>query len=51
MDIRTYLKQQTLITDGAMGTYYSACYPDGEELAERENLLHPERIRDYTYIY
>ena len=41
MDIRTYLKQQTLITDGAMGTYYSACYPDGEELAERENLLHP----------
>ena len=51
MDIRTYLKQQTLITDGAMGTYYSACYPDGEELAERENLLHPERIRDIHGAY
>lgn len=51
MDIRTYLKQQTLITDGAMGTYYSASYPDGEELAERENLLHPERIRDIHGAY
>ena len=45
MDIRTYLKEHLLIADGAMGTYYSQCYPDGELLVERENLLHPERIR------
>ena len=44
MDIRTYLKSHLLITDGAMGTYYSSCYPDGDTLVERENILHPQRI-------
>lgn len=44
MNIRTYLKTHLLITDGAMGTYYSSLYPGDDTLVERENLSHPQRI-------
>ena len=51
MNIREYLKSNRLITDGAMGTYYEKKYPSGELLPEKENLLHPERIREIHLEY
>lgn len=44
MDIRTYLKGQTLLFDGAMGTYYAHRHPHGEARCERANLTAPEDI-------
>ena len=44
MKIQDYLKEKILVTDGAMGTYYSQCYPGEQNPAEEANLAHPERI-------
>ncbi len=45
MNIRDYLKENRIITDGAMGTYYASLYPEEDALVERANLAHPERIQ------
>ncbi len=43
MKIGEFLKEHTLLCDGAMGTYYASKFHD-ETLVERENFEHPERI-------
>lgn len=44
MNIRDYLKENRILTDGAMGTYYAQLYPDDPDIAEKANMTHPERI-------
>ena len=44
MDIRSYLQENLLLFDGAMGTYCSGRIPEGETRCERANLTHPEVI-------
>lgn len=41
--IQKYLKNQKMLCDGAFGTYYAMLY-DTDELPEKANLLHPERV-------
>ena len=43
MKIGEFFKENTLLCDGAMGTYYASKFHD-ETLVERENFEHPERI-------
>ena len=43
MKIGEFLKENTLLCDGAMGTYYASKFHD-ETLVERENFEHPDRI-------
>ncbi len=43
MEIRDYLKSNTLLFDGSMGVYYRERYPDGSR-CEEANLTHPERV-------
>ncbi|MDD3402929.1 MAG: bifunctional homocysteine S-methyltransferase/methylenetetrahydrofolate reductase [Hespellia sp.] len=50
MNIRTYLKEHKLITDGAFGTYYSEKYHT-DEMPEYANLLHPERVKEIHSSY
>ena len=38
------MKENILLFDGAMGTYYSICYPDDTSKCEWANINHPERI-------
>lgn len=51
MNIQQYLRNGRLITDGAMGTYYEKKYGDSDPFPERENLAHPERIREIHIEY
>ena len=53
MNLKDYLRERRLITDGAMGTYYEKKYGDAVVFPEQENLLHPERIQDIhlEYLY
>lgn len=51
MKINEYLQSNRLLTDGAMGTYYEKKYMDHELLPEKENILHPERIREIHLEY
>lgn len=44
MKIRSYLKQQKLIVDGAFGTYYAEKYQT-QELPEAANITHPDRVK------
>ena len=46
MDIREYLANNRLITDGAMGTWYERLKGYKGNLAERANLENPKQIRD-----
>ena len=46
MKLTEYLKENILITDGAMGTYYSKCYPGESELVEQAVLTDPGRVVD-----
>lgn len=41
MKIGEFFKENTLLCDGAMGTYYASKFHD-ETLVERENFEHPE---------
>ena len=52
MDIREYLANNRLITDGAMGTWYDRLTGYKGNLAERANLTDPQQIKDIhrTYI-
>ncbi len=43
MEIRSYLKTNTLLFDGSMGVYYRERYPDGSR-CEEANLSHPKRV-------
>lgn len=45
MSIRKVLIKETLLFDGAMGTWYASLYPDADGACEPENITHPERIR------
>lgn len=53
MRIEEFLKREVLVTDGAMGTYYSSKYGEQEDIAEWANLKHKDRIakihREYLY--
>ena len=51
MDIRTYLQEQILLFDGAMGTCYAARFPGDQVACEPENLNHPERILEIHRAY
>ena len=44
MDIRSYLRKNVLLFDGAMGTYYARRFPKGEACCERANLTAPDDI-------
>ncbi len=51
MDIREYLANNRLITDGAMGTWYDRLTGYKGNLAERANLENPHQIRDIHRAY
>lgn len=51
MQIKEYLKEHRLITDGAMGTYYRHLYAGDGTTAEEANLICPERIRNIHRAY
>ena len=51
MDIREYLANNRLITDGAMGTWYDRLTGYKGNLAERANLENPQQIRDIHRAY
>ena len=51
MDIREYLANNRLITDGAMGTWYHLLTGYKGNLAERANLENPQQIRDIHRAY
>ena len=44
MDIRSFLKEQTLLFDGAMGTWYAAQPGRAEARCELANLHFPQEI-------
>ena len=51
MNIKEYIKEQRLITDGAMGTYYEEKYSEDTVIAEKENLKNPEKIKEIHLEY
>lgn len=51
MNIKEYLQQHRLITDGAMGTYYEKKYQNHTEASEYANTKYPERILDIHLEY
>lgn len=51
MNIKEYIKEQRLITDGAMGTYYEEKYSEDTVIAEKENLKNPEQIKEIHLEY
>lgn len=50
MQIKEYLRENRLITDGAMGTYYEEKYGAGE-IAELANIEYPQRVTDIHLEY
>lgn len=44
MNLREYLKKNSLITDGAFGTYFAAKYQT-QEIPELANLTEPEKVK------
>lgn len=44
MEIRTYLKEHTLLFDGAMGTYFAASHRRSAGTCEEANLQAPEQV-------
>jgi homocysteine S-methyltransferase len=51
MNLRDYLRDHRLIADGAMGTYYEKKYQELAAFPERDNITHPERIREIHMEY
>lgn len=51
MDIREYLKNNILLMDGAMETYFDALGESEEELAESANFTNPELIQNIHNSY
>lgn len=50
MNLRDYLKNHTIVADGAFGTYYADKYST-DELPERANTGHPERVEQLQLEY
>ena len=46
MTIQEYIKEHKMITQGAMGTYYSAKAQKEGEMSESANLSNPKRIQE-----
>ena len=44
MNVREYMNENTLLFDGAFGTWYAIRYEGSYEACELENLAHPERV-------
>lgn len=44
MEIREFLKENALLFDGAMGTYFSEIHGDDQEPCELANITHPEYV-------
>ena len=44
-DIKTYIQNHYMITDGAMGTYFRQIYTDDRRASELANTENPEKIR------
>lgn len=51
MDIRKYLKNNVLITDGAMGTYFDSINQEDQEVAEKANFTNPQLIKQIHLEY
>lgn len=51
MDIKTYIKDQVLLMDGAMGTYYAELTGGHYTLSEPANLTHPNLILEIHKAY
>lgn len=51
MEIREYIKQETLLFDGAMGTYFASLPHRAEERCELGNLHHSEEIAAIHRLY
>jgi methionine synthase I (cobalamin-dependent)/5,10-methylenetetrahydrofolate reductase len=51
MELETYLKDHTLITDGAMGTYYAELTGDTSGFCELASLSRPELIKQIHQEY
>ena len=51
MDIREYLKNNVLVFDGGMGTYYAAKSKDPMERCELANIKNPEQVYDIHLEY
>lgn len=45
MNIREYLQNNCIVTDGAMGTYFDSLYPGGFTNAEEANITAPDYVR------
>ena len=50
MNLRDYLKNHTIVADGAFGTYYADKFST-DELPERANTGHPERVEQLQLEY
>lgn len=46
MNVREYMNENTLLFDGAFGTWFAVKYEGTYEACELENLTHPERARE-----
>lgn len=51
MKIREYLKENRLITDGAMGTYYEDKFGEENAISEKMNTKSPEKIKSIHMDY
>ena len=51
MRLKEYLKQNRLVADGAMGTYFEMKYPEEKEMAEACNLSSPNKIKEIHLEY
>lgn len=45
MKLKEYLKKNRLVTDGAFGTYFEACFPGEGNVAELCNLTAPQKVK------
>lgn len=46
MNIRDYIKENVLLFDGSMGTYFAEKYRDYNASCESANLRDPERVKE-----
>lgn len=51
MQIKEYLKSHTLITDGAMGTYFDSIKTDSKQRVEEANVTNPDIIKSIHLEY
>lgn len=51
MDIREYLKNNRLITDGSMGTYYDSLTEEEQPIVEKASEYNPDQIKEIHLAY